>query len=220
MKEIPANDRPREKLFNFGPEVLGDDELLGILISSGNGSKDVMSISRGVLNNYNFKKLSRLGVSQLEKEFGIGRAKACQVVAAFEMGRRSMACKGGNVIVKSAEDIVKNFGPSMIDLESEHFKVICLNVRRKFLKEKTLFIGTLDESIVHPREIFKFALGEGAAGIILMHNHPSGEANPSDEDISITKRLIEAGRIMGIEVLDHIIIARNGYCSLAEDGFF
>lgn len=220
MKEVPLNDRPREKLFNFGAEVLGDDELLGILISSGNGERDVMSISRGVLENYNFGRLARLSVSQLEKEFGVGRAKACQIVACFEMGRRAMSVRGKDVVIREAGDIVKAFGAGMMDLGSEHFRVVYLNVRRKVLKCETLFIGTLDESVVHPREIFKIALEVGAAGVILLHNHPSGDPAPSSEDVSITKKLIEAGKILGVEVLDHVIVGRNNYCSLAEDGLF
>ncbi len=221
MKDVPLNDRPREKLFNFGPEVLGDSELLAILISSGNGERDVMSISRGILENYNFKRMARLSVSSLEKEFGVGRAKACQIAACFEMGRRAVSAgKDKDFFVREAGDVVKGFGAGMMDLESEHFKVVYLNVRRKVLKERVLFIGTLDESIVHPREIFKIAFEVGAAAIILMHNHPSGNSSPSDADIAITKSLIEAGRIMGVEVLDHVIIGRDGYCSLAEDGLF
>ncbi len=221
MKDVPLNDRPREKLLNFGAEVLTDSELLAILISSGNGTLDVMSISRGILENYNFKRMARLNVSSLEKEFGVGRAKACQIAACFEMGRRAMSSKGEkDFFVKEAGDVVKGFGAGMMDLGSEHFKVIYLNVRRKVLREKTLFIGTLDESVVHPRDIFKVALEEGAAAVILMHNHPSGNFSPSEADIAITKTLIEAGRIMGVDVLDHVIIGRNGFCSLAEDGHF
>lgn len=220
MKDIPLNDRPREKLFDFGAEVLGNDELLGILISSGNKQMDVMSISRRILEKYDFRRMSRLSVSALEKELGIGRAKACQIVACFEMGRRAASVRDKNAVINSAEDVVKSFGSDMIDLGSEHFKVVYLNVRRKVLCCKTLFIGTLDESVVHPREVFKVALELGAAGVILMHNHPSGNPEPSREDISITKRLVEAGKIMGVEVLDHVIIGRSGYCSLAEDGLF
>ena len=219
MRDVPLNDRPREKLFNFGAEVLGDSELLGILISSGNREQDVMGISKGVLENYDFRKLSRLSISQLEKEFGIGRVKACQIVACFEMGRRAVSSSGmKDVVIRDSADVVRGFGARMMDLESEHFKVIYLNVRRKVLREKTLFIGTLDESVVHPREIFKVALEEGAAGVILLHNHPSGESDPSDADITITRNLIEAGKILGVEVLDHVIIGKNNYCSLAEDG--
>ena len=199
---------------------MGDDELLAILISSGNGERDVMGISRGILGNYDFKRLARLSVCQLEKEFGVGRAKACQIAAAFEMGRRAMSSRDKDLVVKSAEDAVKSFGAGMMDLESENFKAIYLNVRRKVLKAETLFIGTLDESVVHPREIFKVALEVGAAGVILMHNHPSGDSSPSEADVLITKNLIEAGRILGVEVLDHIIVGRNGYCSLFEDGLF
>jgi len=220
MKDVPLSDRPREKLFNFGAEVLGDDELLGILISSGNRERDVMSISRGVLGNYDFKRLSRLSVSRLEKEFGIGRAKACQIVACFEMGRRAASVKDKSLVIREACDVVKAFGAGMVDLESEHFRVVYLNVRRRVLKCETLFIGTLDESVVHPREIFKIALELGAAGVILMHNHPSGDFSPSGEDVAITKRLIEAGKVLGVEVLDHVIVGRNGWCSLAEDGLF
>lgn len=221
MKEVPLSDRPREKLFNFGVEVLTDSELLAILISSGNGTSDVMSISRGILDNYNFKRMARLSVSSLEKEFGVGRAKACQIAACFEMGRRAMSQgKEKDFFVREAGDVVRGFGAGMMDLESEHFKAVYLNVRRKVLKEKVLFMGTLDESIVHPREIFKIALEVGAAAVILMHNHPSGNSNPSEADIAITKNLIGAGKIMGVEVLDHVIIGRDEFCSLAEDGHF
>lgn len=220
MKDVPLNDRPREKLFDFGAEVLGDDELLGILISSGNGHMDVMNISRSILKKYDFKRMSKLSISQLEKELGIGRAKACQIVACFEMGRRAASCRDKDVVISSSEDIMNVFGAGMIDLESEHFKVVYLNTRRKVLSCKTLFMGTLDESVVHPREVFKVALELGSAGVILMHNHPSGDPDPSEEDVSVTKRLVEAGKIMGIKVLDHVIIGRNKYCSLAEDGLF
>jgi len=220
MKDVAIQDRPREKLFSFGAEVLGDDELLAILIGSGNVKSDVMSISRGILGRNNFRKLGRLSVSALEKEFGIGRAKACSIVACFEMGRRAVSSRDKKVVIKEAVDVVKNFGAGLMDLESEHFRVVFLNSRRRVLKAETLFVGTLDESVVHPREVFKVALEVGAAGVILMHNHPSGDSSPSDEDVLITKRLVEAGRVMGIEVLDHVIVGRDGWCSLAEDGFF
>lgn len=220
MKDVALGDRPREKLFSFGAEVLGDDELLAILIGSGNSSMDVMGISRSILSRNDFRRLSRLSVSQLEKEFGVGRAKACSIVACFEMGRRAISSRGEKVVVNEAIDVVKNFGAGLMDLGSEHFRVVFLNSRRKVLKVETLFIGTLDESVVHPREVFKVALEVGAAGVILMHNHPSGDATPSEDDVLITKRLVDAGRIMGVEVLDHVIIGRDGFCSLAEDGLF
>jgi DNA repair protein RadC len=220
MKEVAVHDRPREKLFSFGAEVLGDDELLAILIGSGNVKSDVMSISRSVLGKYGFGKLSRLSVSQLEKEFGIGRAKACSIVACFEMGRRAISSRGEKVVIREAVDVVKSFGAGMIDLGSEHFRVVFLNSRRRVLCARTLFVGTLDESVVAPREVFKVALEVGAAGVVLMHNHPSGEASASEEDILITRRLVEAGRVMGVDVLDHVIVGRDGWTSLAEDGFF
>jgi len=218
MKEVARHDRPREKLFSFGAEVLGDDELLAVLIGSGNVKSDVMSISRSVLGKYDFGKLSRLSVSALEKEFGVGRAKACSIVACFEMGRRAISCRGEKVVIREACDVVKSFGAGMIDLESEHFRVVFLNSRRRVLKVENLFVGTLDESVVHPREVFKVALEVGAAGVILMHNHPSGEAAASEDDLKITRRLVEAGRVMGVEVLDHVIVGRDGWSSLREEG--
>lgn len=218
MRDVPLNDRPREKLVNFGPEVLGDSELLAILISSGNKERGVMDISKGILGKYNFSRLSRMSVAQLGKEFGVGRAKACQICACFEMGRRASGFVDGDVKINCAEDVMKMFGARMMDLESENFKVVYLNARRRVLKEKTLFVGTLDESVVHPREIFKVALEEGAAGVILVHNHPSGDPTPSDDDVKITKELIEAGKILGVDVLDHVIIGRNGYWSIMENG--
>lgn len=218
MRDVPLNDRPREKLMNLGPESLGDSELLAILISSGNSERGVMDISKGILGKYNFNRLSRMGVSQLSKEFGVGRAKACQICACFEMGRRASSFVEEDVKINCGEDVFRVFGSKMMDLESENFKVIYLNTRKRVLKEKTLFVGTLDESVVHPREIFKVALEEGAAGIVLVHNHPSGDPTPSDDDVRVTKELIEAGKILGVDVLDHVIIGRNGYWSIMENG--
>lgn len=218
MIDIPLNDRPREKLINLGPGSLGDNELLAILISSGNGEKSVMDISKGILGNHNFSRLSKMSVSQLSKEFGIGKAKACQICACFEMGRRASGFVDKDIKINCAQDIFKMFGSKMSDLQSENFKVVYLNTRRKVLCDKTLFVGTLSESVVSPREIFRVALDEGAAAAILIHNHPSGDPSPSDDDINITKELIEAGKILGVDVLDHIIIGRNNYWSIMENG--
>lgn len=217
MKDIPIQDRPREKLINLGPESLGDSELLAILISSGNAEKSVTEISKGILNKYNIEQLSNLNTSQLKKEFGIGTAKACQIVSSFEMGRRASSFTRENIKIRCSQDIIKILAPKMSNLASEHFKCIYLNTKHKVLKEKTLFQGTLNESVVHPREIFKIALEENAAAVILAHNHPSGDPTPSEEDVQITKELIKAGEVLGIKILDHIIIGKKSNWSIMEN---
>ena len=218
MKNTPVSDRPREKLISLGPESLGNSELLSILISSGNASQSVTEISKGILRKYNIEQLSTLNTSQLKKEFGIGSAKACQIVSSFEMGRRAASFTKEEIKINCSEDVIRMLAPRMSNLASENFKCIYLNTRHKVLREKTLFQGTLNESVVHPREIFKIALEENAAAVILVHNHPSGDPTPSEEDIQITKELLKAGNILGIKVLDHIIIGKGRNWSIMENG--
>ena len=171
------------------------------------------------MNEYNIKSLSRIGINNLKKTLGIGEAKACQIIACFELGRRLAAFKEvKKPIIRKAKDIAKLFVPELSFLKKEHFKAVYLNSRKRIIREETIFIGSLNESVVHPREIFQIALDENAAALILLHNHPSNDPAPSNFDIKITKELIKAGNILGIEVLDHIIIGGNRYASLKEKG--
>ncbi len=219
IKSLPLDDRPREKMIKNGPETLSDSELLAIILRTGNKNESVISVANKLFNRYNIKSLSRSGINNLKKELGIGNAKACQIVACFELGRRLAKFKEDKKsAIKNAKDIAKIFIPEMGSLKKEHFKGIYLDSRKRVIKEETIFIGSLNESVIHPREIFQVALNENAAALILIHNHPSGNPKPSNQDIEITKELIRAGDILGIPVLDHIIIGNNKYVSLREKG--
>ncbi len=219
IKSLPLDDRPREKLTEKGPKALSDSELLAIILGTGSKKESVINISNKLFNKYNLKSLSRLGIGTLKKELGIGEAKACQIIACFELGRRLAKFKEDKKsAIKNAKDIAKIFIPEMGSLKKEYFKGIYLDSRKKVIKEETIFVGSLNESVIHPREIFEIALNENAAALILIHNHPSGNPKPSSQDIEITKELIKAGDILGIPVLDHIIIGNNKYVSLREKG--
>jgi len=217
IKSLPAEERPREKLIKNGPETLSNSELLAIVLRTGNKKESVVSMANNLFNKYNVKFLSRLDIGTLKKELGIGDAKACQIVACFELGRRLAKFKTDKKKpVKNARDMAKIFIPEMSSLKKEHFKGVFLDSKNRIIKEETIFVGSLTESVVHPREIFQIALNENAAALILIHNHPSGDPTPSEEDIKITKELVKAGNILGIPVLDHIIIGNNNYVSLKE----
>lgn len=219
VKSLPLDQRPREKLIKNGPKSLSDSELLAIILRVGNKKENVVKVSNRIFNKYNIKSLSRLGISSLKKEFGIGDAKACQIIACFELGRRVVKYKKDKRIsIRKAKDLAKILIPEMGSLKKEHFKGLFLDSRNKIIKEETIFIGSLNESVIHPREIFQIALEENAASLILAHNHPSGDSKPSEEDIEITKQIINAGKILGIPVLDHLIIAHDKYFSFREKG--
>ena len=219
IKSLPLGDRPREKLIKNGPKTLSDSELLAIILRTGNKEENVLSLSNKLFKRYNIKSLSRVGMNNLKKELGVGEAKACQIIACFELGRRLARFRGDKKFsVKNAKDIARIFIPEMGSLKKEHFKGIYLDSRKRIIREETVFIGSLNESVIHPREIFEIALNENAAALILLHNHPSGDPKPSSEDIEITKELVKAGDILGIPVLDHIIVGSNRYVSLKEKG--
>ena len=220
IKSLPLDDRPREKLIKHGPATLSDSELLAIILGTGTKKEDVLSLSNKLLSKFDIKKLSRARISNLKKSLGVGDVKACQISACFELGRRLAKFKEyKNAILREAKDAAKIFIPEMSSLKKEHFKGIYLNSRKRIIRTETLFIGSLNESVIHPREIFQIALEENAAALILLHNHPSGDPTPSNFDIKITKELIKAGEILGIPVLDHIIIGAGKYISLKEKGF-
>ncbi len=216
---MPLVDKLRETMLKNGPKALSDSELLAIILRTGNKRENVINVANRLFSKYNVKSLSRISIGSLKKELGIGEAKACQIIACFELGRRLARFKEDKkLVIKNAKDIAKVFIPEMSSLKKEHFKGIYLDSRKKIIKEETIFIGSLNESVIHPREIFQIALNENAAALILIHNHPSGNPKPSKEDIEITKKLIEAGDILGIPVLDHIIIGDKKYFSMREKG--
>jgi len=216
----PKNERPRERLLQDGPQHLTEAELLGILLGKGTRRKTAIDLARELLDRYeSLPKLFSRSPSELTTVKGIGSAKAAILSAAFELVRRIQSRKDvDRPLFKRSSDVADHYLPLMRDLRKEVFKVLLLNRANRFIREVFISEGTLDASIVHPRDVFKEALLEPAAGIILIHNHPSGNPSPSDEDLRITKQLVDAGRLLGIKVYDHIILAGESYRSLADEG--
>lgn len=208
ISDFPVCERPREKLRQKGAQNLKDAELLAILLGTGYQGKNVLQLADLILNKTSKKKFLSLTYDQLIKIKGINQAKACTILAAIELVKRTLKVKDDTLpIIKSVDDVVAQ-AVYMRDKIREHLMVIYLNARHEMIFKKPMFVGTLNANIVHPREIFAEALRQNAASIILVHNHPSGNSDPSQNDLAITKRMTEAGRLMGIEVLDHIIITK------------
>jgi len=216
----PEKERPRERLLQQGAQHLTEAELLGILIGKGTRRKTAIDLARELLDRYeSLENLFSRSPSELMKIKGIGSAKAATLSAAFQLVRRIQSkTSKDQPSFKRAKDVANLYLPLMKDLRKEVFRVLLLSRSNRLIKEVTISEGTLDASIVHPRDVFREALLESAAGVILLHNHPSGNPNPSEEDLRITKQLVEAGRVMGIKVYDHIILAGEDYRSLADDG--
>jgi DNA repair protein RadC len=218
VRDLPRQERPRERLQKFGPEALSAQELLALVIGRGIPKKSVMSIAQELLTRFgNVKAISQATIEELSQIKGIGLAKAAQIKACFELGRREeLEPELKNFDIKDPEAVVKAIRASIKDKAKEHFKLILLNPRNKIIGISTISIGTLNASLVHPREVFKDAIMHSAASVVLAHNHPSGDPEPSEDDITITKRLIEAGKILGIAVTDHVIISKSGFFSFKE----
>lgn len=217
IKDLPKYERPRERLLKLGATALSDSELLAIVLRAGSKKENILDLSRRLVKDHNLKSLSKITVNQLSKTFGIGQAKACQIVACFELGRRLAAySENSRIMIESPADVVKIVGPELRSLDKEHFICLLLDSRKRLIKKETIFIGTLDASITHPREIFKVAIAASAAAIILVHNHPSGDSTPSKEDIEFTLQLIEAGKLLEIDILDHIIIGDKNFFSFKK----
>lgn len=216
----PKDERPREKLLSHGAEVLSDAELIAILIRTGTGKITAVDLAKTLISHYKtLPDLAARTVKDLMQFHGLGVTKAVTLVAAFEIARRtSIQHRGEKFQIRSPEDVVHHYLPQMRDLKQEEFYVLMLDSANHLLREKKVSTGILNSSLVHPREVFRFAILEPAASIILLHNHPSGNSEPSKEDIQVTQQLVEAGKIIGIPVRDHIIIAGYNYTSFAEKG--
>jgi DNA repair protein RadC len=219
VKELPLEDRPREKLLLRGAQNLSDAELIAILLRTGVKGKNVVQVAIDLKNQFGgLNYLSSQSVESITKVLGIGKDKAATLVAAFEIGRRADAQKKLFSLKKisSPSDIAAIFIPLLRDKVKEEFYVICLSSGNKILKIEKISEGSLNASVIHPREVFKVAIENNSANIILLHNHPSGNTEPSNEDIAITKKLVEAGKLMEIQVFDHLIIGGNNFTSLIE----
>ncbi len=220
VHDLPKPERPRERLQRFGPEALSSQELLALIIGRGVSQKSVMNIAQELMSRFgSIKALSDATIEELSAIRGIGIAKAAQLKACFELSKRQELERDlGDYQITEPGSVVKAIRASITDKAKEHFKLILLNTRNKIIRIGTISVGTLNASLVHPREVFREALVHSAFSVILAHNHPSGDCEPSEEDLRITKRLQEAGRIMGVEVLDHIIVTATGYFSFKAKG--
>ena len=216
IKDLPKIDRPREKLEKYGPEKLSNSELLAILLGSGQKGINVVELSKRILSKFSADGLAKANVKELKNTFGLGSAKACEIIACFELGRRFLQNKQA-VLVLSPKDVWDQL-KDIRDNKKEHFVIFFLDARNQEIKREIISIGSLNANLVHPREVFEPAVRYSAAQIIVAHNHPSGNTEPSEEDLTITKRLAAAGKILGIDIVDHIIVAKNGFMSFKEKG--
>ncbi|HOI29546.1 MAG TPA: DNA repair protein RadC [Melioribacteraceae bacterium] len=219
VKELPLDDRPREKLALRGPQSLSDAELIAILLRTGIKGRNVLQLAQDLIKKYgNLSLLATQNVSSLKTNPGIKKDKAVTLVAAFELSRRADSEKKwlSNKKISSPSDIAEIFIPLLRDEVKETFIVVCLNSANKIIRYEKISVGSLSSSIVHPREVFKVAIENNSANIILIHNHPSGNPEPSSEDINLTKKMTDAGKLMDIQVFDHIIIAGNNFTSMVE----
>ncbi len=216
---MQKEERPRERLIKNGASALSDSELLAIILRTGSKKENVINLSQRILGEYNIKQLSQINITQLMKVHGIKESKAAQISACFEIARRLESFNGGEKPkISSPEDVYRRLFPRMREQKKEMFIELCLDTKNQILKEEIISMGSLNANVVHPREVFKLALTESAAHIIVAHNHPSGDPAPSREDIEITKKLVETGNIMGITVLDHVIIGEGRHFSMKEAG--
>ena len=222
IKDMPEDARPRERLERWGPGSLSHQELLAILLRTGSNADGkkytAIDLATHLLTHFaSLKGIAQADFAELQQIGGIGPAKACQIMAAFELGKRvAIFTEDSRPIIRQPTDVFEYFGTQMSLLKREEFCVVVLDTKNRLIKHEFVSKGTLNASIVHPRDVFRVAIIHSAAAIILLHNHPSGDPTPSQEDLDITKRLVETGIIMGISVLDHIIIAGAKYLSLKE----
>ncbi len=218
IKEWRPDDRPREKLVKNGAASLSDAELIAIIIRAGTKKYSAIDVARDLLDlSGSLSKLASCDISEIQKIKGIGRSKAVQIAAVFELVRRVQAEPfDPSRIIRSPEDIANYYIPKLRNLRQESFWVLILNTSNQVTRDIKISEGTLNASLVHPREVFRIAIAESAASIILLHNHPSGNPNPSNDDIAITKKLVQTGEIIDIKVLDHLIIAGDTYTSLKK----
>jgi DNA repair protein RadC len=216
IKDLPKVERPREKLVVNGPQNLKDEELLAILLRTGREGKNVLDLSKQILQKYPKKRFLKMKYDDLIKIKGINSGKASTILAGIELTKRALDL-GEETLpkIESKKDIIAQ-AVYMRDKTREHLMVIYLNARNEMLFKKPMFIGSLNANLVHPREIFQEALKQNAASVVLAHNHPSGDCEPSEDDLMVTKRIVEAGKTMGVEVLDHVIITKNKAFSFKE----
>ena len=222
VRDLPIQERPRERLQRLGAHALSSQELLALIIGRGVSKRSVLDIAHELMRTFgSVHEMSKATIEELSTIRGVGVAKAAQIKAAFELAKRQdLEQEIPPFAISNPQALVKAIRATIQDKAKEHFKLVLLNTRNKVTGVITISIGTLNASLVHPREVFRGAIQGSAASVILVHNHPSEDLEPSEEDIKLTRRMVEAGKIMGIEVLDHIIITRHGFLSLKSKGLW
>lgn len=215
-----AADRPRERLRRVGVRNLSNVELIGLVIGTGSSGVSALTVAARVQERFagSLQRLAAVDVAALERVPGVGAATASRLAAALELGRRTAVDEDRlDDPIRGPADVFRRMGPLLRDMPQEEFHAILLNTRHRVIREVLVTRGILDASLIHPREVFRVAVSEGAAGLILVHNHPSGDPTPSAEDRAVTRQLADAGRAVGIPVLDHVVIGRTTYTSLASE---
>lgn len=214
IKDLPKVERPREKLEKYGTERLSNVELLAIILGSGKKGTNVIQLAKEILKKFPQEKIDTITFSEFTRIAGVGKTKACRIIASFELGKRLLNGKKISFIMKPKD--VWNELRDVRESKKEHFVVFYLDVKNQIIKKEIISIGILNTSLVHPREVFEPAIKHLAGQIIISHNHPSGDSSPSEEDVELTRRLVKAGEILGIEIIDHVIVSATKYFSLKE----
>lgn len=214
IADMPRVERPREKLVRYGPEKLSNSELLAIILRTGKQGTNAVVLAKKVFNKFTAEKLPSLSYQELKDFSGLGTTKACEIVACFELGKRLLKDKKASIYL-SPKDVWQEL-KDIRSCKREHFVVFYLDTRNQEIKREVISVGSLNANLVHPREVFEPAVKNLAAQIIIAHNHPSGALEPSQKDLKITKRLVQAGKILGIEIIDHIIVGNEGFLSFKE----
>ncbi len=215
--DIPEGNRPRERMEKYGVEVLSDAELFAIILRTGSKQENIIDISNRLIKTYGLSNVFDCSLKELQQIKGIGKAKAMQILAISELKRRSSLHKKEIKKITNAKDVFDLFHDRLKDKKQEEFWILLLDTKNNIILEKLITKGILDASIIHPREVFKEAIKNSANRVIILHNHPSGNPEPSEQDLKITQKLIESGDLIDIEVLDHIIIGKDNYWSWMGD---
>ncbi|MEN9582259.1 MAG: hypothetical protein RL641_213 [Candidatus Parcubacteria bacterium] len=218
IRDLPNEQKPRERIVRDGAALLSMPELLSVIFNTGSKKEDVLSMSTRILKEYGEKSIANArNPKELSVDLDIPLSRAAQLVAIVELGRRLFERNpNGGKVIRTAKDVY-GYTKSMADLPKEHLRGIYLNSHYKVIHDEVISIGTIDANIIHPREVYRPALEYAAVAVILVHNHPSGVLKPSDDDVLVTKQLIDAGKLLGIELIDHVVVSRNGFKSIIEE---
>jgi DNA repair protein RadC len=221
IHDLPIEEKPREKLGTHGPDALSMADLLAVILNVGTKKEEILSMTNRIIKEYGEKSIqSARNPQRLADDLDIPKGHALQIVAAVELGRRLFNRNpNGAQVIRTAEDVY-NYARAMAELPKEHLRGIYLNSHYKVVHDEVVSIGTIDTNLIHPREVFRPALEYAVAAVILVHNHPSGSLEPSEADIAVTKQLIEAGKLIGIDLVDHVIVSREGFASIFDSPAF